>query len=107
MDFISQGLSGAAGRAVSGAVGSAKAAQSFLNERVDAIKKMVTTGEGLENIAWAKAHPVLGATNAISKATGGPSLEDGFRQGVTVYENGPEMGAQSNDYELRFPPMPF
>ena len=55
-----------------------KAAQSFLNQRVDAIKKMATTGEGIENIAWARTHPILGATNAISKATGGPSLEDGF-----------------------------
>ena len=84
-----------------------KAAQDFLGQRVNAIKEMATTGKGLENMAWAKAHPVLGATNAISKATGGPSLEDGFRKGVTVYENGPEMGAQADDYELSFPPMPF
>ena len=82
-------------------------AQDFLGQRVNSIKKMVTTGEGLENMAWAKAHPVLGATNAISKATGGPSLEDGFRKGVTVYENGPEMGAQADDYQLSFPPMPY
>ena len=84
-----------------------QAAQDFLEQRVNSIKKMVTTGEGLENMAWAKAHPVLGATNAISKATGGPSLEDGFRKGVTVYENGPEMGAQADDYQLSFPPMPY
>ena len=84
-----------------------QAAQDFLEQRVNSIKKMVTTGEGLENMAWARAHPVLGATNAISKATGGPSLEDGFRKGVTVYENGPEMGSQADDYQLSFPPMPF
>ena len=84
-----------------------RAAQDFLNQRVNAITKMATTGEGLENIAWARTHPILGATNAISEATGGPSLEDGFRKGVTVYENGPEMGAQANDYKLSFPPMPF
>ena len=84
-----------------------QAAQDFLGQRINSIKKMVTTGEGLENMAWAKAHPVLGATNAISKATGGPSLEDGFRKGVTVYENGPEMGSQADDYQLSFPPMPY
>ena len=84
-----------------------QAAQDFLAKRVNSITKMVTTGEGLENMAWARAHPVLGATNAISKATGGPSLEDGFRKGVTVYENGPEMGSQADDYQLSFPPMPY
>ena len=85
----------------------AQHAQDFLDKRISAITNLITKGEGLDNIAWAKTHPLLGITNVSSKALGGPSLEDGFRKGVTVYENGPEMGSQADDYQLSFPPMPY
>lgn len=77
-------------------------AQDFLDKRISAITNLITKGEGLENIAWAKTHPLLGITNVASKALGGPSLEDGFRDGVTSLDP-----TKSKGYAINLPPMRF
>ena len=77
-----------------------QAAQDFLSSRIDTFKKQ--TPQALKDVAWTQAHPILGAVNKISQSRGGPSLEDGFRQGVTSIDP-----TQSKGYSLDLPPMPF
>ena len=74
-----------------------QAAQEFLSNRVQQLTKPGT----LENIGYAKAHPVLGIVNYASKAMGGPSLTEGFKQGV-IRKDGRDGTA-----DVVLPPMPF
>ena len=76
-----------------------QAAQDFLSNRVQQLTKLGT----LEQLGYMKAHPVLGITNGLSKATGGPGLTEGFKDGVIddrAYGPG-------GSYYIRTPPMPF
>ena len=101
------GLAGAGDTRGAGGFGSAAltqtpAAQEFLNNRLNAIKNLFTKGEGLEDIAIAKAHPVFGVINYGSKALGGPSLREGFSEGVTSLDP-----TKSKGYAINLPPMRF
>ena len=77
-----------------------KTAQDFLSNRIQTLKEQ--TPKAIKDVAWTQAHPVLGVVNKISQSTGGPSLEDGFYQGVTSIDP-----TQSKGYSLDLPPMPF
>ncbi len=77
-------------------------AQDFLDKRISAITNLFTKGEGLEDIAIARAHPVLGVINYGSKALGGPSLREGFGEGVTSLDP-----TKSKGYAINLPPMKF
>ena len=50
-----------------------------------------------------KAHPVLGIVNGVSKATGGPGLTEGFKQGVID----DRAEGRGGTWDIRTPPMPF
>ena len=76
-----------------------EAAQQFLGDRIQQLTKPGT----IEQLGYMKAHPVLGAVNGISKATGGPGLTEGFKDGVIddrAYGRG-------GSYNVNLPPMPF
>ena len=77
-----------------------QAAQDFLTSRIDTFKKQAP--QAIKDVAWTQAHPVFGAVNKISQSRGGPSLEDGFRQGVTSV-----APTVSGGYSIDLPPMPF
>jgi len=96
------GLTGASDAGAFGIAANGDTAQEFLGKRVNAIKNLVTKGEGLEDIAIAKAHPVFGVVNYGSKALGGPSLREGFSEGVTSLDP-----TKSKGYAINLPPMRF
>ena len=76
-----------------------RGAQEFLANKIE----QVVTPENLERMAYFRAHPVLGAVDAVSKATGGPGLTEGFKDGVIddrAYGRG-------GSYNINVPPMPF
>ena len=77
-----------------------KAAQDFLSSRIQTFKEEAP--RAIKDVAWSQAHPVLGAVNMISQSKGGPSLEDGFRQGVTSTDP-----TKSKGYSINLPAMPF
>ena len=96
------GLTGVSGAGAFGIAANGNNAQEFLNKRVQAIKNLFTKGDGLEDIAIAKAHPILGVVNYGSKALGGPSLREGFGEGVTSLDPTKLKG-----YAINLPPMRF
>ena len=71
--------------------------QEFLAKRI----KEISSPEGLASIGYAKAHPILGVVNGISKMTGGPGLTKGFQDGVT------RKDGRDGTYDIVLPPMPF
>ena len=73
--------------------------QEFLLNRIQQVLKP----ENLEKIAYFRAHPLLGAVNAVSKSTGGPGLTEGFKQGI-IDDRAEGRGGTWN---VRTPPMPF
>ena len=104
MNPLKLGLGGIVGstqaaQGLGGIVGSAQAAQDFLSNRV----QQITKPETLEQLGYMKAHPALGIVHGVSKATGGPGLTEGFRQGVI---NDKAEGRDGN-WDLQLPPMPF
>ena len=96
------GLTGASGAGAFGIAANGHTAQEFLDKRVNAIKNLFTKAEGLEDLAIAKANPVLGIVNYGSKALGGPSLREGFGKGVTSLDPTKLKG-----YAINLPPMRF
>ena len=96
------GLTGASGAGALGIAANGNNAQEFLDKRVNAIKNLFTKGDGLEDLAIAKAHPILGVVNYGSKALGGPSLKEGFHDGVASLDP-----TRSKGYAINLPTMPF
>ena len=72
--------------------------QAFLKGRIKALKNPET----YEQMGYMRAHPVLGAVNAVSKMSGGPGITEGFQAGVTSVDPTKLKG-----YSINLPAMPF
>lgn len=69
--------------------------QEFLANSIDKLKERLTTADGLVDTGLA-IHPVTRYTDMTSKFFGGPGLQEGFKEGVTM-----------KDDNVTLPPMPF
>ena len=72
--------------------------QAFLANAVDGVKERFGTSEGLIDTGLA-INPVTRYVDMASQFFGGPSVAEGFKQGVTQ-----ETGTRR---EIVLPPMPF